>query len=177
MVSIRCRMIVQQELDKLSIRPLNVELGEVDLGFKLPDDKKALFAQALIPWGLELIDDRKTIMIERIKSAIIEMVYNLEQLPETNYSTYLSNKLNYDYTYLSNTFSYVTSITIEHYIILHKIERAKNMLVANELSISQIAAKLNYSSSAHLSNQFKKVTGLTPSYFKIIRSRTRQGKD
>lgn len=175
MVSVRCKMIVHQELKNLSIRPRSVELGEVDLDYNLSDEKRKQFAEALLKWQLELITDRKIALIERVKGVVIEMVYGLERIPNVNFSTYLASKLNYDYTYLSNTFSHITGNTIEQFIILHKIERVKNLIMDDELSINEIADRLNYSSSAHLSNQFKKTTGLTPSLFKRIRLRTRNG--
>jgi AraC-like DNA-binding protein len=128
---------------------------------------------ALLKSGLELMDDKKSILIERIKSIVIEMVHYSDELPKTKNSVYISKKLNLDYTYLSNLFAEATGITLEHFIIAHKIERAKELLIYNELSLSEISYKLNYSSVAHLSNQFKKITGLTPSFFKKLKDKKR----
>jgi AraC-like DNA-binding protein len=123
------------------------------------------------------MDDKKAILIERIKNVIIEMVHYADEPPKTNFSDYLAEKLDYDYTYLSNLFSEVTGITIEHYIIAHKIERVKELLLYDELNLTEISYRLNYSSVAHLSHQFKKVTGLTPSYFKLLKHKKRQTLD
>jgi len=166
-------MIVEAELEKLGFNRARVQLGEIELPHNLTDAERETFRLALNKWGLELIDDRSSILIEKIKSAIVEMVYTSDRLPEITFSTYLSQKLHYNYTYLSNTFSHVMGLTIEQFIMTHKIERAKELMAYNELSINQIADKLRYSSGAHLSNQFRKMTGLTPSFFKMVRCRNR----
>lgn len=169
MVSIRCKMVVKSELEKLKLLHSVVELGEVELNENLSDEKQAALKAALLKSGFELMDDRKAMLIEKIKNTIVEMIHYTDELPKTNFSDYLSEKLKYDYHHLSTLFSEVKGITIEHYIIAHKIERVKELLIYNEISITEIAFKLHYSSVAHLSNQFKKVTGLTPSFFKKMK--------
>lgn len=174
MVSLRCKMVVKEELKKLGIKHAIVELGTVELLFKITDNKRIKLKKHLAKYGLELLDDKKNILIEKIKNVIVEMVHYSDELPTINFSDYLSTKLNFDYTYLANSFSEVKGITIQHFIILHKIERVKELLLYDELSLTEIAFKLNYSSVAHLSNQFKKITGLTPTYFKKIRIKRNQ---
>jgi AraC-like DNA-binding protein len=174
MVSIRCKMVVRSELDNLGLRYESVELGEARLREDITPEQREKLRAALLKSGLELMDDKKAILIEKIKNIIIEMVHYSEEVPKTNFSDYLSEKLNYDYTYLSNIFSEVTGTTIEQYTILNKIERVKELLIYDELNISEISYRLNYSSVAHLSNQFKKVTGLTPTYFKNLRDKKRR---
>ncbi len=171
MVSLRCKMMVKEELKKLHIRFANIQLGEVELLEPLTAEQHDQLQKNLRKSGLELLDDKKTILINKIKSMIVEMVHYTDEVPKVNYSDYLSEKIDYDYTYLSNIFSEVTGITIQQYIIIHKIERVKELLLYDELNLSQIAHLLNYSSVAHLSNQFKKITGLTPSYFKSMKKR------
>ena len=173
MVCIRCKMVVKSELDKMGLHYKKVDLGEVDIAGDLTSEQHDQLKTALLKSGLELMDDKKAVLIERIKNVIIEMVHYQDEPPKTNFSDYLSGKLDYDYTYLSNIFSEVTGITIEHYIIAHKIERVKELLLYDELNLSEISYRLNYSSVAHLSNQFKKVTGLTPSYFKALKHKRR----
>jgi YesN/AraC family two-component response regulator len=173
MVSIRCKMLVKSELEKLKLDYKVIELGEAVLPEKIPDEKRDALKTALQKWGLELMDDKRSILIEKIKNVIIEMVHYADELPKTNYSDYISVKLEQDYTYLANLFSEVVGITIEHFIIGHKIERVKELLVYDEMSLTEIAEKLHYSSVAHLSNQFKKVTGLTPSHFKHLKRKRR----
>lgn len=168
MVTIRCKMVVKAELQKLGIRFTSIELGEVEMD-ALAAKKYKMLKEALLKDGLELLDDKKAMLIEKIKAAIIEMVHYSDEKPLVKFSKYLSEKLDYDYTYLSNTFSEVKGITIEHFIILHKIEKVKELILYDQLNLSEIANKMNYSSSAHLSNQFKKITGLTPSYFKLLK--------
>ncbi len=174
MVSLRCKMMVKEELKKLGIRHFVVELGTVDLHEKISEKQRKEFAKNLLRSGLELLEDKRSILIEKIKNLIIEMVHYEDELPKTNYSDYISEKLGYDYTYLANTFSEVKGITIQQFIILHKIERVKELLLYDELSLSEISYKLHYSSAAHLSNQFKKVTGLTPSYYKKLKKKRNQ---
>jgi len=169
MVSIRCKMIVKSELDKLGITYGNVDLGEVDVARDVTAKELEQLKAGLLISGLELMDDKKSILIEKIKIVIIEMVHYADDLPKTKNSDYISEKLNHDYTYLANLFSETTGTTIEHFIINHKIEKVKELIIYDELNLTEIAFKLNYSSVAHLSNQFKKVTGLTPSFFKKLR--------
>ncbi|HLP51985.1 MAG TPA: AraC family transcriptional regulator [Chitinophagales bacterium] len=173
MVTIRCKMVVKSELEKLGIRYTDIELGEVELKEPLTDRQCKRLKVGLRNAGLELMDDKRAMLIEKIKNVIIEMVHYSDELPTVKFSQYLSEKLNYDYTYLSNTFSEVKGITIEHYIIMHKIEKVKELILYGELNLSEIAYKMHYSSSAHLSNQFKKVTGLTPSFFKSLKQQRR----
>ncbi|MGX1928352.1 helix-turn-helix domain-containing protein [Flagellimonas sp. 2504JD4-2] len=174
MVSQRCKMLVREELIKLNLEHTILDLGMVEIMEDVPEDKLILFGHNLLKSGLELLDDTKSILIERIKTAIVEMIHYTDEIPKTNYSGYLSEKLGYDYTYLSNTFSEVQGITIQHYIIKHKIEKVKELLLYNELNLAEIAHKLHYSSPSHLSNQFKKITGLTPSFFKKMKKKRLQ---
>lgn len=171
MVSIRCKMIVKSELTKLGINCVKVELGEVETLEDLTMLQREKFRIALLKSGLELMDDKKSIIIERIKNTIVEFIHYNDDLPKVNFSEYLCEKLKYDYTYLSNLFTEVQGTTIEKFIIHHKIERVKELIVYDELNLSEIAFKLHYSSVAHLSNQFKKITGLTPSYFKKLKNK------
>lgn len=174
MVSLRCKLLVKDELQKIGIDYVCVDLGTVDMKEDMPPDKKMILAENLRRSGLELLDDKKAILIEKIKNVVTEMIHYTDELPKVNFSEYLSEKLNYDYTYLSNIFSEVRGITIQQYIILHKIERAKELILYDELNLSEIAHKLHYSSVAHLSNQFKKVTGLSPSFFKSLKKERNQ---
>jgi AraC-like DNA-binding protein len=173
MVSIRCKMIVKSELDKLGLQYTKVELGEANIRNKITPEQITLLKSALLKSGLELMDDKKAILIERIKNVIVEMVHYEDGVPKVNFSDFLSGKLSYDYTYLANLFSEVTGTTIEQYIIAHKIERVKELLIYDELTLTEISYRLNYSSVAHLSNQFRKVTGLTPSFFKNLKHKRR----
>lgn len=166
MVSIRCKMVVKSTLETLRLHYTAVELGEVEIKENISAKTKDVLRIALLKSGFELMDDKKAMLVERIKNTVVEMVHYSDELPKTNFSYFLSKKLGYKYNHLSSLFSEVKGITIEHYIISHKIERVKEMLVYNELTLSEIAWKLHYSSVSHLSNQFKKVTGLTPSFFK-----------
>lgn len=169
MVSIRCKLIVKTELERLGLPHGIVDLGEVEIAEGITREQREKLAAALKKTGLELMDDKKAILIERIKNVVIESIHYSDEALKVNFSDHLSEKLNYDYTYLANLFSEVESITIEHFIIKHKIERVKELLVYDELSLTEIAYKLHYSSVAHLSNQFKKVTGLTPTFFKNLK--------
>jgi AraC-like DNA-binding protein len=171
MVSLRCKMVVKEELKKLKIVYRSIDLGVVEIEGSISSEEKEILGKNLREFGLELLDDKKNILVEKIKAVIIEMVHYVDDVPKVNDSDYISEKLGYDYTYLSNTFSKVKGVTNQHYIIMHKIERAKEFLLYNELTLTEIADKLNYSSVAHLSNQFKKVTGLTPSYFKELKKK------
>jgi len=173
MVSERCKMAVKEALKKMGLHFIVVDLGEVDIMETLTRDQRELLKESLLISGLELMDDKKAVLIERIKNAIIEMVHHSEETVKVNFSEYLSQKLDYDYTYLANLFSEVQGTTIEHFIISHKVERIKELIIYDELNITEIAWKLNYSSVAHLSNQFKKVTGLSPSHFKQLKDKRR----
>ena len=171
MVSIRCKMVVQSELDKLGLEYGAIDLGEVDLKSEISSEQLNQLKMALSKSGLELMDNRKAVLVEKIKAVIIEMVHYADEPIKINFSDFLSDKLNFDYTYLANLFSEATGITIEHYIIRHKIERVKELLIYDELNLTEISYKLNYSSVGHLSNQFKKVTGLTPTFFKQLKTK------
>ena len=173
MVSLRCKMVVKSELDKLGLHYGVVDLGEVEIHENLTDGQRNRLKYSLLKSGLELMDDKKAILVERIKNVIIEMVHYEDELPKTNFSDYLSEKLDYNYTYLASLFSETKGITIEQFMIHHKIEKVKELLLYDELTLSEIAWKLHYSSVAHLSHQFKKVTGLTPSYFKSLKDKRR----
>ena len=177
MVCNRCIMVVQNELDKLGLDVKNIKLGEVTLDKEPTTDEKNKLDKALILLGFELIDDKKSRVIEKIKNVIIDLVHHQDNNTKTNLSDVLSSQLHHDYNYLSNLFSEVEGTTIEKYFIAQKIEKVKELLVYDELSLSEIAFRLNYSSVAYLSNQFKKVTGLTPSYFKRIREDKRKPLD
>ncbi len=171
MVSLRCKMFVKDELERLGLECVSVELGMVEIRGDTTDKQLKTFRKNLEKGGLELFDDKKNILIEKIKNVILEMVHSLDELPKVNDSDYISEKLGYDYTYLSNIFSEVKGTTIQQYIILHKIEKAKELMLYDELTLTEIAYKLHYSSVAHLSSQFKKVTGLTPTYFKEVKEK------
>jgi len=168
MVCNRCIMVVQNELDKLGIDVKNIKLGEVTIAEKLSPEEKENLEKALVPLGFEVIDEKKSRIIEKIKNIIIDLVHHQDNGLTTNLSDVLRSQLHHDYNYLSNLFSEVEGITIEKYFIAQKIEKVKELLVYDELSLSEIAFRLNYSSVAYLSNQFKKVTGLTPGHFRQI---------
>jgi len=174
MVSLRCKMMVIEELKKLGIKHSIVELGMVEILEDITEDQRKKLKADLLKSGLELLDDKKSILIEKIKNVIIEMIHYSDELPKVNYSDYISEELGYDYTYLANIFSEVKGITIQQFIILHKIERVKELLIYDELSLTEIAYKLHYSSVAHLSNQFKKITGLTPSFYKKLKDKRKR---
>lgn len=171
MVSIRCKMVVKEAFKKLGLHYVTINLGEVIVSEKLTPNQREQLKAMLFKSKLELMDDKKAILIERIKCVIVEMVHYAEELPKTNFSAYLSKKLSHDYTYLSNIFSETQGVTIEHFIIAHKIEKVKELIIYDELNLTEIADKLHYSGVAHLSSQFKKVTGLTPSYFKTLKNK------
>lgn len=173
MVCIRCQMVVKDELEKLGLRYIDVKIGEANIIDEiLPEQLKQLDI-ALRKSGLQLMDNKKSILVEKIKSAIIELVHYTEDQIKVNLSDYLSEKLNYDYTYLANLFSEVKGTTIENFYLTHKIEKVKELIVYDELNLTEIAYKMHYSSVAHLSNQFKKMTGLTPTYFKKLKNKRR----
>ena len=169
MVSLRCKMVVNQELQKLGLHYVKVELGTIEILENITDFQREELRKNLQKYGLDLLDNKRKIIIEKIKSLIIELIHYSNELPKVNYSDYISEKLGYDYTYLANIFSEVKGITIQQFIIINKIERVKELLLYDELNLTEIAYKLHYSSVSHLSNQFKKVTGLTPSYFKKLK--------
>jgi len=173
MVSNRCKMAVKEELKKLGLHYIVVELGEVEIMETISAEQREVLKAGLIDSGLELMDDKRAVLIEKIKTVIIDMVHHSDEMIKTNFSDYLSEKLKHDYTYLANLFSEIQGITIEHFIINHKIERIKELIIYDELNITEIAWKMNYSSVAHLSNQFKKITGLSPSHFKQLKVKRR----
>jgi AraC-like DNA-binding protein len=164
---------VKDALKKMNLHFIVVELGEIDIMEELSLLQQEELKKELLVSGLELMDDKRAVLIEKIKNIIVEMVHYSDELPKVNYSDYISEKLQRDYTYLSNIFSEVKGITIQQFIIIHKIERAKELLLYDELNLTEISYKLNYSSVAHLSNQFKKVTGLSPSHFKQLKDKRR----
>lgn len=177
MVSLRCKMLVREELKNLGIYAVVVELGLVEVQEEIsPTQLQQLKANLLLA-GLELMDDKKAMLIEKIKIVITEMIHYNDELPKINFSEYISNTMGYDYTYLANIFSEVKGTTIEHYIIAHKIERVKELLLYDELNLTEISYIMNYSSVSHLSKQFKKVTGLTPTYFKNLKGKKRNALD
>lgn len=174
MVSNRCKMVVKDALKKFGLHFTPVDLGEVEIMENISDEERYLLNEELQKSGLELMDDKRSILIEKIKNVIIDMIHNnTEETIKTKFSCFLSEKLNHDYTYMANLFSEVQGTTIEQFIIVHKIERIKELMIYDELSITEIAWKMGYSSVAHLSNQFKKVIGLSPSHFKQLKEKRR----
>ena len=163
--------MVKEELDKFGLHYTLIDLGVVEILEDITEVQHDLLKANLLKSGLELLDDKRSILIEKIKNLIIEMIHYSDELPKVNYSDYISEKLNYDYTYLSNIFSEVKGITIQQFIIMHKVEKIKELLLYDELNLTQISYKLHYSSVAHLSNQFKKVTGLSPSFYKQLKEK------
>lgn len=177
MVSNLCKLMVKQELKKLGLHFIVVDLGEIEIMESLTEVQRDELQTNLLALGLELMDDKRSILIERIKGVIVEMVHMTDEMPTMTFSNYLSQKLSHDYTYMANLFSAVQGITIEQFIILHKVERVKELIMYGELNFTEISYKLNYSSVAHLSNQFKKVTGLTPTHFKNLKDKRRISLD
>ena len=173
MVCIRCQIVVKAELEKLGIHYFDVKIGEADVTDDIQPEQLKQLDKALRKSGLLLMDDQKSILVEKIKAVIIEVVHYTDEQIKINLSDYLHEKLNYDYTYLANLFSEVKGITIEKFYLTHKIEKVKELIVYNELNLTEIAYKMHYSSVAHLSNQFKKYTGLTPSHFKKLKNKRR----
>ena len=173
MVSTRCKMMVKDILRELEYHSILVDLGEVEVMEELSFEQLKALRIILHGVGFELMDDKKSILIERIKNVVMNLVHYTEDLPRINFSHYLSQKLSHDYTYMANLFSDVQGTTIEQYIIGHKTERIKELIIYGELNITEIAHKMNYSSVAHLSSQFKKVTGLSPSHFKNLKNKRR----
>jgi AraC-like DNA-binding protein len=166
-------MVVKSELQKLGLHFMHLELGEVDVMEDLSVEQLEVLSKGLNQTGLELMNDKKSILVEKIQTTIIELVHYTDEQIKTNLSDHLTTKLNYNYTYLANLFSEVKGTTIEKFYLTHKIEKVKELLVYDELNLTEIADKLHYSSVAHLSNQFKKMTGLTPSHFKNLKLKRR----
>lgn len=173
MVCTRCKMVVKSELEKLDLHFRTIELGEVETTDNIPPEKLKLLDNNLRQYGLELIENRKNILVEKIKTAIVELVHYSDEQLKINLSDYLGEKLHYDYTYLANIFSEVQGTSIERFFITHKIERVKELLVYNESNLKEISFITRYSSVAHLSNQFKKTTGLAPSQFRLLQHKNR----
>lgn len=173
MVCIRCQMVVKSALEELGIQYAYVKLGEAKIIGNVSSRKLELLDSALRKTGLELMDNKKSILVEKIKNVIIELVHYSDEQIKVKLSNYLSDKLNYDYTYMANLFSEVKGTTIEKYYLAHRIEKVKELIVYNELTLSEIAYKMHYSNVAHLSSQFKKMTGLTPSHFKKLKQKRR----
>jgi AraC-like DNA-binding protein len=174
MVCIRCQMVVKAELEKLGLQYTYVKIGEADIVGDVKPEQLERLKTDLKKAGLVLMDNKKKILVEKINSAIIELVHYSEDQIKVNLSDYLSETLKYDYTYLANLFSEVKGITIEKFYLTHKIERVKELIIYDELNLSEIAWRLHYSSVAHLSNQFKKYTGVTPSHFKKLKNKKRE---
>ena len=174
MVSLRCRMVVQEELKKLGVRYSSIDLGIVEIPENITQQQREQLKVNMLRWGLELLEDKKEILVARIKSLIVEMIHYSEEIPKVNNSEFLSEKLGFDYAYLSHIFTEMSGNTIQGFIILHKIEKIKELLLYDELNLSEISYQLNYSSVAHLSNQFKKITGITPSFYKRMKKRRTQ---
>ncbi|GGH21908.1 hypothetical protein GCM10007423_03370 [Dyadobacter endophyticus] len=164
-------MMVKEELKKLGIRYTDLDLGMVEILEEMTVKQRERLKANLLKSGLELLDDKKSILIEKIKNVIVEMVHYSDESPKINHSEYISNKLGYDYTYLANIFSEVKGITIQQFIIINKIERVKELMLYDELNLTEISYKLNYSSVAYLSNQFKRITGLSPSFYKQLKGK------
>lgn len=173
MVCIRCQMVVKAELEKLGLHYVDVKIGEANIIENILPQQLSQLDIGLRKSGLQLMDNKKSILVEQIKNAIIDLVHYTEEQIKVNLSDYLSERLNYDYTYLANLFSEVKGITIEKFYLTHKIEKVKELIVYDELNLTEIAYKMHYSSVAHLSNQFKKFTGLTPSHFKKLKNKRR----
>lgn len=171
MVSHRCKIAVKEKLTNLGLHPSKVDLGVVEIREDISEEMREKLRVNLSGCGLELLEDHTSILIEQIKGVVIEMIHYLDDIPKVNYSDYISEKLNYDYTYLSNIFSRAKGITIQQFIIMNKIERVKELLMYDEMNLTEISYKLHYSSVAHLSNQFKKITGFSPSFYKQVKFR------
>lgn len=171
MVSLRCKLLVKEELKKLGLHFVIVDLGMIEILEDITDEQRKQLKENLWKSGLELLDDKRSILIEKIRNVIIEMIHYSDEVPKVNYSDYISEKVGYDYTYLANVFSEVKGITIQQFILVHKIERVKELLIYDELTLTEISYRLHYSSVAHLSNQFKKITGLTPTFYKHLKDK------
>ncbi len=177
MVCIRCQMIVKAELEKLGLHYIDVKIGEAEIYEDVSKEKLDHLDTALKKSGLLIMDNNKSILVEKIKNAIIELVHYTEDQIKVNLSDFLSDKLGYDYTYLANLFTEVKGINIEKFYLTHKIEKVKELIVYDELNLTEIAYKMHYSSVSHLSNQFKKITGLTPTHFKKLKDKRRKSFD
>jgi AraC-like DNA-binding protein len=173
MVSTRCKILVKEELVKLGLHFILVDMGVVEIMEDITADQLQQLRLALLKSGLELMDDKKAMLIEKIKNVIIEMIHYKDETPKMNFSDYLSGKLGYDYTYLANLFSDIQGITIEKFIIFHKIERIKELIIYDELSLKEIAWNMHYCSVSHLSNQFKMITGFSPTHYKNLKDKRR----
>ena len=174
MVSLRCKMMEKEELKKLGLHYVIVDSGMVEILEDITLAQRLQLRENLKKSGLELLDDKRSILIDKIKNLIVEMIHYSDELPKVNYSEYISEKLAYDYTYLANIFSEVKGITIQQFIIMHKIEKVKELLIYDELNLTEISYRLHYSSVAHLSNQFKKITGLTPTFYRQLKNKRKQ---
>lgn len=177
MVSNRCKIVVKEILKEMNLHFLFIDLGEVEILENITPEQREILRKEISKTGLELIDDKKSILVEKIKILIIQLVHHTEEGMKVNFSDYLSDKLNHNYNYLANLFTEIQGTTIEHFIILQKIEKVKELMIYDELSITEIAYKMNYSSSAHLSTQFKNITGLSPSHFKQLKTKRRNPID
>ena len=166
-------MVVKEELTKLGLHFITIDLGEVEIPGKISIEQRDQLKAALLRSGLELMDDKKSVLIQQIKTVIIELVHYSKEPLVLKFSEFLTQKLNHDYTYLANLFSEVQGTTIEQFFISHKIERVKELLIYDELNLTEIAYLMHYSSVSHLSAQFKKVTGLTPTHFKQLKDKRR----
>lgn len=173
MVCIRCQMVVKNELEKLGLDYHDVKIGEANIKGAVPEETLKELDLSLRKAGLELMSNKKSVLVEKIKNMIIELVHYSDEQIKVNLSDYLSEKLNYDYTYLANLFAEVKGTTIENFFLKHKIERVKELIIYDELNLSEIAFMMHYSSVSHLSNQFKKITGLTPSHFRNLKDKRR----
>lgn len=171
MVSLRCKLLVKDELKKLGIKYIVIYLGVVELMEDISPEQREQLKYNLLQSGLELLDDKGSVIVEKVKNVIEEMIHSSDELPDVNFSEYISEKLGYDYNYLSNLFSEVNGVTLQHYIINHRIEKAKELMLYHDLNISEISYMLHYSSIAHFSNQFKKITGLNPSFYKKLKQK------
>ncbi|MBK7884586.1 MAG: helix-turn-helix transcriptional regulator [Chitinophagaceae bacterium] len=174
MVSLRCKLMVKSELEKLGIDYKSIELGEVQLVKPLSETNRQKLKTELHKLGLEIMIDKKAILIEKIINIVVQMVHHSDELPNVNFSTFLSEKMQQDYHKMSEIFSNTKGITIEHFIILHKVEKIKELIIYDEFNLTEISYKMHYSSVAHLSRQFKQVTGLTPTFFKSLSNRERE---
>ncbi len=174
MVSLRCKILVRETLNEIGLNYFSVNLGEIKVLESISDQQLEQLKRELLKSGLELMDDKRAIVIEKIKNVVINLIHHSDELPKIKFSVFLSKELDYDYTYLANLFSQTEGITIQQFILHHKIERIKELIIYNELSLSEISHRLNYSSAAALSNQFKKVTGLTPSFYKQLKEKRKQ---
>jgi AraC-like DNA-binding protein len=174
MVSLRCKMLVKTKLERIGLKYFTVNLGEVTMLESITEQQRLQLKHTLLKCGLELMDDKRAVIIAKIKNAVVEMIHHTDELPKVKFSIFLSEKLDYDYTYLANLFSQTEGSTIEQFILHHKIERVKELILYNELNLTEISYKLNYSSVAALSNQFKKITGLTPTFYKQLKEKRKE---